>query len=335
VHWYNGMDYVGWSPLSYYNRPVVILNNHFYGRYYDSDYPVHSRALTVIRKDQLSARHVSKVALGQSGLSRLGKISLSARQPNIRPASSRMNLKSSKALKALSRSNVRSVSKSYSSGKSIRSSRGENLANPALSPQKRFRTTGPVRSNVQSQPARSRNSRSAIKTYPSRNSLSVKSTRTYSSSRPSVKSSRTTSSLKTRSSVPNYPSRFSTSARSRSSSTARSSYSSVLKRYSSQSRSRMRPTSSQRSTPKKLTYRSSSSRSSYSRPSRSSPKIRSFSSSYKSYSPSRVSPSRSSSSSRSFRSTSRPRASRSYPARTSSSRSRSSSRSSSAKRVKK
>lgn len=344
VHWYHGIDYIGWSPLSYYNRPVVIVNNRFYGRHYDRYYPAHSRAFTVIRKDQLSARHVSKVALSQSGMSRLGKVSLSSKQPMGRPASSRINIKSSAASKALSRSNIRSVTKGYSSGRSIRSSVGKSLAQPAGTSRINNRSGTVSRSGV-----------SSIKTYPSKNNSSLKTSRTYASSTKrslsgnNAQMSRSPSrSSSSRTGIKAYPSQrisvrksrtSSTSkARSYSPSSSRSSSSSAIKRYSSQSRSSISSALSRKSIPTRSTYRSSpsrsiSSRSSYSTPSRSTTRIKSSSSSTRSYSPSRVSSSRSSSISRSFQSTSRTRVSRSTPSRSSAS--RSISRSSSAKRVKK
>ena len=121
VHWHHGYDYLGWSPLSYWNRPVVIVNNRFYGRYNDRYYPAQSRALTVIRKNQLQARYISKVALSQDKVGQIGKISLSSRQPNLKFVVDRTNAKYSTASKVLSRTNLRQVNKSYSSGKTINS----------------------------------------------------------------------------------------------------------------------------------------------------------------------------------------------------------------------
>ena len=117
VHWHHGYDYLGWSPLSYWNRPVVIVNNHFNGRYNDMYYPAQSRALTVIRKNQLQARYISKVALSQDKVGQIGKISLSARQPNLKSVVDRTSAKNSTASKVFSRTNLRQVNKSYSSGK--------------------------------------------------------------------------------------------------------------------------------------------------------------------------------------------------------------------------
>jgi len=136
VHWYHGYDYIGWCPLSYYNRPVVVINNTFYGRYSDRYYPAHSRALTVVHKNQLSARHISKAALSGSSVTRLNKISLSSAQPKIRPASNKLSLESPSATKALSRSNLRQVSKSYSSRTAVRSPLSRSISSPTRTTQR-------------------------------------------------------------------------------------------------------------------------------------------------------------------------------------------------------
>jgi hypothetical protein len=61
VHWYSGYDYVGWAPVNYWGRPGVVKS---------------SRALTVIHKDQLKARDISKVALSQNSIKNIGQMSL-------------------------------------------------------------------------------------------------------------------------------------------------------------------------------------------------------------------------------------------------------------------
>ncbi len=78
VYWWSAYDYYGWVPLSYYNRPVVIINNIFYDRYYDSVYPVYSRALTLVRKDQLMAPKIHEVALRENQIASLSHLSLKA-----------------------------------------------------------------------------------------------------------------------------------------------------------------------------------------------------------------------------------------------------------------
>ncbi|MGB7296973.1 MAG: DUF6600 domain-containing protein [Candidatus Aminicenantales bacterium] len=85
VHWYWGHDYYGWAPLSWYNRPVVLVNNYFYDRYHGAHYPGGSRALTVVHKNQLQNRHISSVALSRTEASSLGQLTMQAKQPDIRP----------------------------------------------------------------------------------------------------------------------------------------------------------------------------------------------------------------------------------------------------------
>lgn len=128
VHWYRGYDTIGWCPLSYYNSPVVIINNHFYGRYLGTHYPLNSWALTVVHKRQLQAPRISKVALSRNQVARLGKVSLSSRQPSIRPLPSASNPGTSVASKALSRSNLRPVKKAYSASPGVRSLNRVNSA---------------------------------------------------------------------------------------------------------------------------------------------------------------------------------------------------------------
>ncbi|MGD2295904.1 MAG: FecR domain-containing protein, partial [Candidatus Aminicenantes bacterium] len=113
VHWCWGSHYVGWCPLSYYGHPVVVVNNYFYGRYNGRHYPAHSRALTMVRKDQLQARRVSRVALNRNRISRVGKISLSAKQPSVRHRIGSTSLRDSTAAKVLSRNNLRRVERNY------------------------------------------------------------------------------------------------------------------------------------------------------------------------------------------------------------------------------
>lgn len=103
VSWYWGYDYFGWAPLSYYGYPGVIINNVYYGRYGGRYYPHNSRALTVIHKNQLKARNVSKVALSERSVERLGKISLSRERPPTRPAASKISVESLGGKKVLLR----------------------------------------------------------------------------------------------------------------------------------------------------------------------------------------------------------------------------------------
>jgi len=148
VHWHCGYDYYGWCPLSYYNYPVVIVNNRFYGRGYGSHYPVHSRALTVIHKNQLRAPHISKVALSQRNTAKLGKISMTARQPGIQSGISRFRTRNSEAEKVLSRSGLRQVEKSYRAGKTVRLPGQTDKNSTGRSSQRSIRPSSPLRTPV-------------------------------------------------------------------------------------------------------------------------------------------------------------------------------------------
>lgn len=84
VSWYWWHDYWAWSPLSYWGYPGVIINNIYYGKY-QNEIPLNTRTLTMIHKNQLQARDISKTALTQDSIKSLDKIKLSPRTPNIRP----------------------------------------------------------------------------------------------------------------------------------------------------------------------------------------------------------------------------------------------------------
>ena len=96
VHWHWGHDYVGWAPLSYWGYPGVVINNTYYGQHTGEYYPYRSRALTVVHKNQLSARAVSKVALSQEAVKDIGQIRMVKTQPSVQPVSGRISVESLK-----------------------------------------------------------------------------------------------------------------------------------------------------------------------------------------------------------------------------------------------
>ena len=108
VSWYWGYDYFGWAPLSYYGYPGVIINNVYYGRFQGRYYPYNSRTLTVIHKNQLRARNVSKVALSQNSVKNLGKISLSRQRLPMRPTTNKISVERLGGKKVLLRKKVTS-----------------------------------------------------------------------------------------------------------------------------------------------------------------------------------------------------------------------------------
>lgn len=92
VNWHWGYDYVGWAPLSYWGYPGVVINNTYYGRHTGDYYPYESRALTIVHKNQLSARTISKVALSQETAKNIGQIRMVEKQPAVQPISSRISM---------------------------------------------------------------------------------------------------------------------------------------------------------------------------------------------------------------------------------------------------
>lgn len=91
VGWYSGAGYYGWAPLSFYDRPGVIINNVYYPHHTDP-YPLSSRALTVIHKNQLQSRNVSRIALSDTTVRSIGKLNLIRRDPEFHPDSSRVSV---------------------------------------------------------------------------------------------------------------------------------------------------------------------------------------------------------------------------------------------------
>lgn len=92
VSWHMGVDTYGWAPLTYYNRPAVIINNHFYADYPEPDYPHRSGALTVVTKKQLSAPDISRVSISKASLSDSSRIRMSGSAPAPEPTQKKMSI---------------------------------------------------------------------------------------------------------------------------------------------------------------------------------------------------------------------------------------------------
>ncbi|MCK7527626.1 MAG: hypothetical protein MZV64_63460 [Ignavibacteriales bacterium] len=119
VHWWHDRDYIGWCPLTWYNRPGYLVDNRFYDRYDDRYFSAHNRAMTVVRRDHLQARDIGRRQVGRADLDRIDRVSLRAEQPTIRPAIDRSGPEARAAQRALSvrpgsRTAVRSVAPSNS-----------------------------------------------------------------------------------------------------------------------------------------------------------------------------------------------------------------------------
>jgi HD-GYP domain-containing protein (c-di-GMP phosphodiesterase class II) len=67
VSWFGDNDYYGWCPLSWWNRPVVIINNHWDHNYdYRRGIPHNSHSTIIIRKNELTAVHAQRVAISRN-----------------------------------------------------------------------------------------------------------------------------------------------------------------------------------------------------------------------------------------------------------------------------
>ncbi len=87
VDWWWGYDYWGWAPLSYWGYPGVLYNNRYWGRGWQGYYPHNSRAMTVIRKDQLQAKDIRRVSINPDALKNVGQITMAGKMPDVRPVS--------------------------------------------------------------------------------------------------------------------------------------------------------------------------------------------------------------------------------------------------------
>ncbi|MHB8055151.1 MAG: DUF6600 domain-containing protein [Candidatus Aminicenantales bacterium] len=118
VSWYNDYDYIGWSPLSYWNYPCWIYNNRFYGHGHDSwhgDFRDYARSMTVVHRNQLQDRRLSRVALdGKSGI-KLDRMSLRSQQPDLRPSLGRDSNLDERARRTLDRGSLRGIGRSFGS----------------------------------------------------------------------------------------------------------------------------------------------------------------------------------------------------------------------------
>ncbi|MCX6566434.1 MAG: hypothetical protein NTW38_08450 [Candidatus Aminicenantes bacterium] len=85
VNWWWDDFYYGWAPMSWWGYPGIIYNNYYYGHGWDGDYPSDSRALTVVRKDQLQDPNVSRVAMRSDEIRAIGHLRLTETAPILRP----------------------------------------------------------------------------------------------------------------------------------------------------------------------------------------------------------------------------------------------------------
>jgi len=86
VSWWWDDFYYGWAPMSWWGYPGVLYNNVYYGYGWDGDYPYNSKALTIVRKNQLQDPNVGRAALRPEEIRGLGHLKLGAHMPDVRPS---------------------------------------------------------------------------------------------------------------------------------------------------------------------------------------------------------------------------------------------------------
>jgi len=88
VSWFGNDHYYGWSPLSWWNRPVIIVNNRWDRHFdYHRGIPHHSRSTIIIRKNELSAANIHRVVVNKTTLGQNGNNTIAYRgsAPSERP----------------------------------------------------------------------------------------------------------------------------------------------------------------------------------------------------------------------------------------------------------
>jgi hypothetical protein len=171
VHWWWDRDYIGWCPLTWYNRPGYLFNDRFYDRWDDRWFSAHNRAMTVVRRDRLQDPDIGRRHIGSAELDRIGRVELRAQQPSIRPTVDNARPQAIAARRALadrpgSRTEVRALASSRSvSSSNLRPGsvdQGFRSGNRGVSPSNDSR--GAVaRPSLRNDSATAR----AIRTYPS------------------------------------------------------------------------------------------------------------------------------------------------------------------------
>jgi uncharacterized membrane protein YgcG len=95
VSWFWDDHYYGWTPLSWWNRPIVIYNNHWHRGYrYRHGVPYRSWSTIIIKKNRLYTGNVGRHVISKSNRRRLAKNRLKFRggAPNMRPTHERVNV---------------------------------------------------------------------------------------------------------------------------------------------------------------------------------------------------------------------------------------------------
>ena len=187
VHWYHGSHHYGWCALSYHGYPGLVINNHYYGDRYYGSYPLNSRTMVTVRKNQLRDPNISRVALSSSQTRGMGKVQLSSRQPaggaaaGTSRSTGMARVSSKSALKTYGRSSASRVSpgtesRSGSSGTASRSAASQSRPSSRSASGSSTKYPSRTTRGVGTQSRGSTSSRTASRgAYPSRSGVSARS----------------------------------------------------------------------------------------------------------------------------------------------------------------
>jgi hypothetical protein len=93
VSWFWNDSHYGWCPLSWWNRPVIIIHDRWDRHYdYHRGIPHHSRSTIIIRKHELSAANMRRVAINKATLGQNGLIAYRGSAPGGRLESAKVTV---------------------------------------------------------------------------------------------------------------------------------------------------------------------------------------------------------------------------------------------------
>ena len=116
VSWFWDDNYYGWSPLSWWNRPIVIYNNRWHRNYnYRQGVPYRSWSTIIVKKNHLHVGNVGRHTIPQSTRTRLAKNRLKFRgnSPTRRPTYERVNVVNARGKRMVFKKNGMETTSKY------------------------------------------------------------------------------------------------------------------------------------------------------------------------------------------------------------------------------
>ena len=104
VYWFWSGDYYGWCPLSYRNRPVIVINKRWLRNYnFNRGLPINSYSAVIIRKRYLTSPYVNKYVIRNSSVIRVGSRTIihKGHAPTFKPSYKHITVINAKGQKVL------------------------------------------------------------------------------------------------------------------------------------------------------------------------------------------------------------------------------------------